>query len=195
MSLNERIVINRKLINLSQEDLALKMNVSRQAVSKWERGITSPDIDNLVKLSSIFNLSVDELLKGQQLEADKVSSKERKNNGKIYGIALLVLSLIISVIAVFIHYALFSIAYIVFLVGLTLLVCKKNYLLFFGWGSWVSLVLIFNPYWTSVPFFWKNIGYTLSNGLTFTSLISIGRVVLLLILLSVSFYKSRSINR
>jgi transcriptional regulator with XRE-family HTH domain len=192
MNLNERIVINRKLINLSQEDLALKMNVSRQAVSKWERGVTSPDIDNLVKLSRIFNVSVDELLKGQQLGANEVSLKERKNNSKIYGIALLALSLIISVIAVFIHYILFSIAYIVFLVGLTMVICKKHYLLFFGWATWLSLVLIFNPYWTSVPFLWKNIGYTLSNGLTFTSLISIGRVILLLVLLSVSLYKRKS---
>ncbi|MFA7075992.1 MAG: helix-turn-helix transcriptional regulator [Candidatus Izemoplasmatales bacterium] len=60
---SKKIYELRKLHNLSQEDLANKLNVSRQAVSKWENGTYMPDIVNLVKLSEIFNVSTDYLLK------------------------------------------------------------------------------------------------------------------------------------
>ena len=48
----ERLAKYRKKANMSQEELADKLNVSRQAVSKWERGESSPDTDNLIALAS-----------------------------------------------------------------------------------------------------------------------------------------------
>lgn len=54
----------RKAHNLSQEELANKLGVSRQAVSKWERSESSPDTDNLIELAKIYNLTLDELLNG-----------------------------------------------------------------------------------------------------------------------------------
>ncbi|MDT8336937.1 MAG: helix-turn-helix transcriptional regulator [Candidatus Izemoplasmatales bacterium] len=53
----------RKANKLSQEELAQRLNVSRQTVSKWETGIVMPDINNLLKLSEIFNVSTDYILK------------------------------------------------------------------------------------------------------------------------------------
>lgn len=53
----------RKNNNLSQEELAEKIGVSRQAVSKWERAEASPDTDNLILLSRLYNVSLDELLR------------------------------------------------------------------------------------------------------------------------------------
>ena len=49
----ERLAKYRKKANMSQEELADKLNVSRQAVSKWERGESSPDTDNLIALASL----------------------------------------------------------------------------------------------------------------------------------------------
>lgn len=52
----------RKQNNLSQEELAEKLGISRQAISKWERGDASPDTDNLIQLSNLYRVSLDELL-------------------------------------------------------------------------------------------------------------------------------------
>jgi transcriptional regulator with XRE-family HTH domain len=57
-----KLVNLRKSFGLSQEGLAAKLGVSRQAVSKWERAESSPDTDNLIALAGIYNMSIDELL-------------------------------------------------------------------------------------------------------------------------------------
>ena len=58
----------RKNINLTQKELAEKLNVSDKAISKWERGICCPDISLLKELSSILGVSVNELLSGEDIE-------------------------------------------------------------------------------------------------------------------------------
>lgn len=58
-----RLVELRKKENISQEELASRLGLSRQAVSKWERAEASPDTDNLILLARIYNISLDELLK------------------------------------------------------------------------------------------------------------------------------------
>ncbi len=58
-----RLVNLRKSNNLSQEALAQKLGISRQAVSKWERAEASPDTDNLILLARLYGVSLDELLK------------------------------------------------------------------------------------------------------------------------------------
>lgn len=58
-----RLVKLRKQNNLSQEGLAEKLGISRQAVSKWERAEASPDTDNLILLARLYGISLDELLK------------------------------------------------------------------------------------------------------------------------------------
>ena len=59
-----RLVQLRKNHNLSQEELAARIGVSRQAVSKWERAEASPDTDNLILLARLYGISLDELLTG-----------------------------------------------------------------------------------------------------------------------------------
>lgn len=66
-----RLVELRKKNGYSQEELAIKLNVSRQAVSKWERAEASPDTDNLIALASIYNISLDELVNGKKEENEK----------------------------------------------------------------------------------------------------------------------------
>ena len=60
-----RLLQYRKRMGLSQEELAEKIGVSRQAVSKWERAEAAPDTDNLIELSKIYGVSLDEMLKGR----------------------------------------------------------------------------------------------------------------------------------
>jgi len=62
MKLNEKILYYRKRAGLSQEALAAKIGVSRQAVSKWELGETTPDVEKLVLLAQSFGVTTDELL-------------------------------------------------------------------------------------------------------------------------------------
>ena len=61
MTFGEKLSHLRKQANLTQNDLAENLNVSRQAVTKWENGIGLPDLDNIKKLSSIFNVKIDDL--------------------------------------------------------------------------------------------------------------------------------------
>ncbi len=63
MQFNEKIKMLRKNNNLTQEELAEKLNVSRQAITKWESGEGIPDIDNLKEISTLFNITIDELVK------------------------------------------------------------------------------------------------------------------------------------
>ncbi len=60
--ITEKLIKLRKEHNLSQEQLADELGVSRQAVSKWERGEASPDTDNLIALARIYDTSLDSLL-------------------------------------------------------------------------------------------------------------------------------------
>ena len=62
MTIAEKIKQLRKDNNMTQEDLAEKLNVSRQTISKWETNITIPDADNIVAISKLFNITTDELL-------------------------------------------------------------------------------------------------------------------------------------
>ena len=67
MQIGNKINQLRKLSGMTQEQLAEKLNVSRQTISKWESGSSSPDIESVVKVSEIFQVSLDDLLKeGEQ---------------------------------------------------------------------------------------------------------------------------------
>lgn len=62
MKLNETLRKKRKEHNLTQEQLAEKIFVSTKTISNWETGKTTPDIDSLIRLANLFNLSLDNLL-------------------------------------------------------------------------------------------------------------------------------------
>ena len=56
--IGQKIKNKRKELNLTQEYLAKELNISRQAVSKWEKGMSEPSMENLVKLSEIFGVDI-----------------------------------------------------------------------------------------------------------------------------------------
>ena len=62
VELNEKLISLRKEKRMSQQDLAEALNVSRQAVSRWEVGIAIPSMDNLLALSKLFGVPADELM-------------------------------------------------------------------------------------------------------------------------------------
>lgn len=69
-----RLLEYRKKNGYSQEELAEKIGVSRQAISKWERSESSPDTDNLIALSKLYSISIDELINGKT-ESEPVQDK------------------------------------------------------------------------------------------------------------------------
>lgn len=73
-----RLCAYRKHNGLSQEELAEKVGVSRQAVSKWERAEASPDIDTLILLAKIYGVTLDELLNNDPVTAEETQEPEDK---------------------------------------------------------------------------------------------------------------------
>ena len=109
MNLGNKILELRKKSNLSQEQLAEKMNVTRQTISKWELNETTPDIKQAKELSKIFNISLDILTDNDMsnLFMQKVSNTEKLAGlvlkvSKWLGVCFLV-TLIIDIISFIIY--------------------------------------------------------------------------------------------
>ena len=66
MIFSQKLQVIRKNKGLTQEKLAGKLDVSRQTVARWESGYVYPDISNLIKISELFNVTVDYLVKDQE---------------------------------------------------------------------------------------------------------------------------------
>ena len=77
----DRLVKLRKKYGYSQEELADKLGLSRQAVSKWERAEASPDTDNLICLAKLYGVSLDELLATDD-DVETIVNEQVKNEGK-----------------------------------------------------------------------------------------------------------------
>lgn len=98
MKIDEQIKNIRKANNLTQEQFAEKIHVSRNAVAKWETGRGYPDIQNLLTISEEFNISLDELIKDSKLK-DKVLIT---NSSKKWH--LLVIIYLIAIIAYILYF-------------------------------------------------------------------------------------------
>jgi transcriptional regulator with XRE-family HTH domain len=83
MHLSEKIQLLRKQRNLSQEQLAEELDVSRQAISKWESEQSVPEMNNIIQLSEIFNVSTDFLLKEDSMEASEGCSQLQTDDEKL----------------------------------------------------------------------------------------------------------------
>lgn len=80
MKLNEKLSSLRKGKQMSQQDLADALNVSRQAVSRWEVGIATPSLDNLLALSKLFEVPVEEIMGADR--GNDVLEREKVQDGK-----------------------------------------------------------------------------------------------------------------
>lgn len=77
MNVGERIKKHREKQNISQDELALKVFVSRQTISNWETNKSYPDIKSLTMLSNIFHVTLDDFIKGDIEEMKRMVSKEK----------------------------------------------------------------------------------------------------------------------
>ena len=85
MILGQRIKEEREKRQWTQDYLAETLNVSRQAISKWEVGSTYPDIDRLVQISNLFDITLDSLIKGDDsLKKSIVISKNAKSQTNVW---------------------------------------------------------------------------------------------------------------
>lgn len=89
MKLEEKIIMLRKKKNWSQEELAYQLGVSRQAVSKWESGLSMPDLDKIILMSQIFSVTTDTLIKDDLLlemgpDVETVNDSKSMDKAEVY---------------------------------------------------------------------------------------------------------------
>ncbi len=87
MKFNEKLLKLRKEKGLSQEELGMEMQVSRQTVSKWEAGQSYPDFTRLVMLSDFFDMTLDELVKDIDVQEVRENSLTNEKIDSIYRVS------------------------------------------------------------------------------------------------------------
>lgn len=75
MEFSEKLFTLRKANDLTQEQLAEKLEVSRQSISKWESGQAIPEIEKIIALSTIFDVTTDYLLKSSEIDDLSIKTK------------------------------------------------------------------------------------------------------------------------
>ena len=121
MDLGKKIMTMRNEKNLSQEQLAEKLNVTRQTISNWENGKFYPDIDSLVNLSKFFNVSLDVLLSYDDKVLDYLKDSTdivKSNKNILYAVLLNILLIIAFIIVGIIFIESASIIIIIFTVSI-----------------------------------------------------------------------------
>lgn len=100
MTIGDRLLKLRKERNLSQEELANVLDVSRQTISKWETNQSMPDFDKIVPLCNYFNITTDELLTGKEniVEANSINVKSNFARNIAIAVALYIMSLVAIII-------------------------------------------------------------------------------------------------
>ena len=80
--IGEKLSKLRKENGISQEELAEKLNISRQAISKWENNESLPDTENLIAIAKLFNVSIDFLVGNKMVDSEQKNSTEKKSTEK-----------------------------------------------------------------------------------------------------------------
>ena len=157
MTLGERIIELRNTRGISQADLAEAMGVSRQSVSKWETGASTPDLEKLVKLAEYFQLSLDQLVKGEMTENGEQEKTEKgiiseasrpvsqRTKAQSVGIFFLCLSAFFSILFAIIFGiwgVLFAVPFLLF--GLICYLVKSHPILKAVWSDYILLSLFFH---------------------------------------------------
>lgn len=99
MRIGDQLQKQRKLHDMSQNELADKLNISRQSISKWENGATLPSFSNVLAISDLFGVSLDELIRGDEelmnkFEDDKIRLSKTETIFTV-GLSLVFVGLII----------------------------------------------------------------------------------------------------
>lgn len=152
MSLGETICRLRGERNMSQGDLADLLDVSRQSVSRWETDSATPELDKLVKLSAIFNVTLDELVTGAKAEsmpeppvmpqaAVETPPQPRRSSHKTAGVILLcmgfVVVLLLTLLGDFLGGLIFASPFLV--CGMVCLAARRHVGLWCGWALYLCV--------------------------------------------------------
>lgn len=116
MSFGENLINLRKQKGWSQDDLADNLNLSRQAISKWENDTSKPDIDNIKKISKVFSVTIDDLLNNDVVKDKAVTLNVKKQEKKEKTITI-VKCMIIAVIILYIINVIFKFASLLLIVN------------------------------------------------------------------------------
>ena len=148
MTLGERLIQLRAKAGLSQDTLAEQLGVSRQSVSKWENDASVPDLEKLVKLSGVFGVSLDELVKGEvpdsaapAVKAGVTAEELRLHRQRLVGIAFFLSAVVLY------SYALTGpiTVWPLLMCGTACLFRRKFLAIICSWGVWLALFSIFGP--------------------------------------------------
>lgn len=167
MTLGEKILSLRTARGMSQDDLAEKLEVSRQSVSKWETGQSTPDLDKIIRLADLFGVGVDELVREgerprppeppqpQVIYVEREQKQELSPVQKL-GVIMEVSGAALAVIGLMGAPLMIWAALALVILGLPLLLAKKHPWLVMGWLAVALSCLILNPYFSICP--WGLIG-------------------------------------
>ena len=125
--LNENIKAIRKSKGLSQQELAVKLNVVRQTVSKWEQGLSVPDSDRLIAISEVFETSVSMLLGENVIEPEADDLKAISAKLEVINLQLAQRKIIRTRV---LHWLLISLCIVIAVIFAVLLASESYYL---GW--------------------------------------------------------------
>ena len=130
MTIGNRISELRKKYSYSQEYVASKLGVSRQAVSKWETDQTAPDTYNLIALAELFNVSVEYLAIGK---ADEKSTVEENyavsNTRRVMGYIFIGVGLLTGVLGLVLFKELLYLAAVLIIAGVLFITVKKHFVI------------------------------------------------------------------
>ena len=148
MTLGEKIAALRAEHKMSQGDLAEKLNVSRQSVSKWETDASIPELDKMIALSELFEISLDALVKDTQPEEKtpeqtgetKASAQRETGSQKILGYIFLTVGLLCAVLGLLFSRILFALCLYLLVVGLICLTVHKHAFLVIGWVTLLPVI-------------------------------------------------------
>lgn len=161
MTLAEKILSLRTQQGMSQDDLAEKLEVSRQSVSKWETAQSTPDLDKIIKLANLFGVTVDELVREGEAPQPpeppeaKVIYVEREKRGlspvQVLGVVTEVTGVALAIIGIMGAPLLIFAAVALVVLGLPLLLARKHPFLIAGWLAVALSLTILNPYFSVCP--------------------------------------------
>ncbi len=166
MTLAEKILSLRTERGMSQDDLAEKLEVSRQSVSKWETAQSTPDLDKIIKLADLFGTTVDQLVRdGERPPAPGAAGSKGDLRGagkqgltpiQTLGVVVEVTGVGLSVVGLMGAPFLILPGAALVILGLPLLLAKKHPWLITGWLAVALSLLVLNPYVAVCP--WGLIG-------------------------------------
>lgn len=177
MTIGEKITALRAANNMSQGDLAEKLNVSRQSISKWETNTSIPELDKLIQLSDLFHISIDELVRDNDVPpapeepsegaatttgttpaneppspSPQIIVQRSVSTQKVVGFILLGIGLLCCVLALLFGSGLAVIGGYVVLCSILCLMLKRYAGLIIGWVSLFVFILI-SPYIIGINLF------------------------------------------